>query len=627
MGAPVRRGRGAARAAVVAGAVSIALLALAPAALAHPLGNSTVNQYSGLRIGTDRVVVDHVLDQAEVPTLQTLIALTGHATTAGQLTNAQTDAFRRDTCARRAAALTLTVDGAAAPLAVDTAALEFPPGQGGLSTLRLTCSLSARADLRSGEHTLAFSTANDEGRLGWREITAVGDRTTLIDSPVRDASISERLRRYPADLLSSPSDQRSVTLQVRPGGAAAPAIAGDRQFGIPLRGVDVVTGRFERLVSGRFTLAVGVLGLLLSVVLGALHALSPGHGKTIMAAFLVGQRGRWKQVGVIGLTVTVTHTLGVLVLGIVLAASVTVAPQKLYPLLGAVSGLLVVGLGLGLLRTRWRSGRALVAGAHRHDDEPGTTPAAVGRGAAHFDDHDHDHDHDHAHDHGHGHDHGHDHDHGPDHDHGHAPGHDHDHAPGHDHDHAPDHAGTDRELIAAGTVAPRVGAVAPSYRQARGPAKVQPSELGPDVTVTGTADTTVIRHRHGARVHTHVVPVVTADGRVRMPSLIGMGLADGLVPSPSALVVLLGAIALGRAWFGVVLVLGYGVGMAVTLVAVGLLLGRLRGRLERGARSASPRAVAVRRALALLPVATSFVIIGVGAYLAVKGLVALRDAS
>lgn len=595
----MRRGRGAARAAVVAGAVSIALLALAPAALAHPLGNSTVNQYSGLRIGTDRVVVDHVLDQAEVPTLQTLIALTGHATTAGQLTNAQTDAFRRDTCARRAAALTLTVDGAAAPLAVDTAALEFPPGQGGLSTLRLTCSLSARADLRSGEHTLAFSTANDEGRLGWREITAVGDRTTLIDSPVRDASISERLRRYPADLLRSPSDQRSVTLQVRPGGAAAPAIAGDRQFGIPLRGVDVVTGRFERLVSGRFTLAVGVLGLLLSVVLGALHALSPGHGKTIMAAFLVGQRGRWKQVGVIGLTVTVTHTLGVLVLGIVLSASVTVAPQKLYPLLGAVSGLLVVGLGLGLLRTRWRSGRALVAGAHRHDDEPGTTPAAVGREAAHFDDHDHDHDHGH----GHGHDHG------------------------HDHDHAPDHAGTDREPIAAGTGAPRVGGVAPSYRQARGPTKVQRSELGPDVTVTGTADTTVIRHRHGARVHTHVVPVVTADGRVRMPSLIGMGLADGLVPSPSALVVLLGAIALGRAWFGVLLVLGYGVGMAGTLVAVGLLLGRLRGRLERGARSASPRAVAVRRALALLPVATSFVIIGVGTYLAVKGFVALRDAA
>jgi len=609
----VRRGRGAARAAVVAGAVSVALLALAPAALAHPLGNSTVNQYSGLRIGTDRVVVDHVLDQAEVPTLQTLIALTGHATTAGQLTNAQTDAFRRDTCARRAAALTLTVDGAAAPLAVDTAALEFPPGQGGLSTLRLTCSLSARADLRSGEHTLAFSTANDEGRLGWREITAVGDRTTLIDSPVRDASISERLRRYPADLLRSPSDQRSVTLQVRPGGAAAPAIAGDRQFGIPLRGVDVVTGRFERLVSGRFTLAVGVLGLLLSVVLGALHALSPGHGKTIMAAFLVGQRGRWKQVGVIGLTVTVTHTLGVLVLGIVLSASVTVAPQKLYPLLGAVSGLLVVGLGLGLLRTRWRSGRALVAGAHRHDDEPGTTPAAVGRGAAHFDDHDHDHGHAHDHDHDHGHGHGHDH------------GHDHDHAP--DHGHAPDHAGTDREPIAAGTGAPRVGGVAPSYRQARGPTKVQRSELGPDVTVTGTADTTVIRHRHGARVHTHVVPVVTADGRVRMPSLIGMGLADGLVPSPSALVVLLGAIALGRAWFGVLLVLGYGVGMAGTLVAVGLLLGRLRGRLERGARSASPRAVAVRRALALLPVVTSFVIIGVGAYLAVKGFVALRDAA
>lgn len=60
-----------------------------------------------------------------------------------------------------------------------------------------------------------------------------------------------------------------------------------------------------------------------------------------------------------------------------------------------------------------------------------------------------------------------------------------------------------------------------------------------------------------------------------------MGFAGGLVPSPSALVVLLGAIALGRAWFGVLVIAAYGIGMALTLVIAGLLLARLRDRLER----------------------------------------------
>lgn len=554
------------RGALVAAAAAALLAGSAVAASAHPLGNATVNQYSGLRLGEDRIVVDHVLDEAELPTLQTIQSISGGGTLAAAVTPAQRDGYRARTCASRAGRLTLTVDGRAVPLTVDSSMLGFLPGVAGLSTLRLTCTLSAPASLGSGDHDVSLRTANDEGNLGWREMTAVGDHTTLTSSSVPTTSLSDRLRAYPASLLSSPDDTRSADLRVRPGGPAATPLGGEKPFlGVQTRGIDVLSRRFQGLVAGKFTLAAALLALLLSLVLGGAHALSPGHGKTIMAAFLVGQRGRWKQVGIIGVTVTVTHTIGVLILGLILYATSTAIGPSLYPLLGVLSGVLVIGLGLGLLRTRYRAGRALVAAGHRHD---GDEVVVHGAAAA---------EHDHGHDHLHG---------------------DHDHAHG-------------------GLPGPRGGGTALATAPApAAPAAVAVTEqVEPDVTVTRTDEGTVIRHRHGARVHTHVVPTITADGRVRMPSLVGMGLADGLVPSPSALVVLLSALALGRAWFGVLLVVGYGLGMAITLVGVGLLLGRFRGRLERADR--------VRGAMAVLPVLTSVVIVGVGCYLAGRGLLQL----
>jgi len=569
------------RGALVAAAATALLAASAMAASAHPLGNATVNQYSGLRLGEDRIVVDHVLDEAELPTLQTIQSISGGGTLAAAVTPAERDSYRTRTCASRAGRLTLTVDGRAVPLTVDSSMLGFLPGVAGLSTLRLTCTLSAPASLGSGDHDVSLRTANDEGNLGWREMTAVGDHTTLTSSSVPTTSLSDRLRAYPANLLSSPDDTRSADLRVRPGGPAATPLGGEKPFlGVQTRGIDVLSRKFQGLVAGKFTLAAALLALLLSLVLGGAHALSPGHGKTIMAAFLVGQRGRWKQVGIIGVTVTVTHTIGVLILGLILYATSTAIGPSLYPLLGVLSGVLVIGLGLGLLRTRYRAGRALVAAGHRHD---GDEVVVHGAAAA-------DHDHDHAHGHGHDHPHG-----------------DRDH--GHDHPHE-DHAH-------GGLPGPRGGGTALATAPApTAPAAVAVTEqVEPDVTVTRTDEGTVIRHRHGARVHTHVVPTITADGRVRMPSLVGMGLADGLVPSPSALVVLLSALALGRAWFGVLLVVGYGVGMAITLIGVGLLLGRFRGRLERADR--------VRGAMAVLPVLTSVVIVGVGCYLAGRGLLQL----
>src|SRR5207244_12909072 len=120
-------------------------------------------------------------------------------------------------------------------------------------------------------------------------------------------------------------------------------------------------------------------------------------------------------------------------------------------------------------------------------------------------------------------------------------------------------------------------------------------------------------HHHGGHTHSH--PPV--DATMGWRSLVAMGFAGGLVPSPSALVVLLGAIALGRAWFGLVLVVAYGLGMAGALTAAGLLLVRARGFLDRRAGRGEGRLLALTR---LLPTATSALIVVVGLVLASRGL-------
>jgi ABC-type nickel/cobalt efflux system permease component RcnA len=244
--------------------------------------------------------------------------------------------------------------------------------------------------------------------------------------------------------------------------------------------VDRATAAFTSLVGERSGSAwFAVVAILLAVVLGGAHALAPGHGKTVMAAYLVGLRGTLRQAMTIGATVTITHTAGVLLLGLVLSTTRAVASERVYPWLGLASGLLLAAVGVGLLARAARSR-------------------------------------------------GHDHPHGPEHPHPHDPG-------------------------------PPLG-------------------------------------RRG---------------------LVALGLAGGLVPSPSAVVVLLGGIALGRAWLGVALVLAYGLGMAATLTGVGLLLARLRTRMDRRLRL--PAGTLPARLGRLLPAATASVIVLVGLGIAAQG--------
>src|SRR5690606_29392153 len=209
-------------------------------------------------------------------------------------------------------------------------------------------------------------------------------------SDVPTASLSRELTRYPEKLLSSPADTRTATLRIRPGGPALAEEKADAPASAVLpRGADRWTRALDELVARRdLTVGFAALALLIAVVLGAMHALAPGHGKTLMAATAAarGGRARLRDVLPMAASVTVTHTLGVVALGLLVAGGSAAAPSVV-AWLGVASGVLVTVAGATLLR------RAL-----RHRD---------GR---------------HPHAHGHSHGHHHSHEHSPDHEH--SPGHD-----------------------------------------------------------------------------------------------------------------------------------------------------------------------------------------------------------
>ncbi len=205
-----------------------------------------------------------------------------------------------------------------------------------------------------------------------------------------ESSPSARLTRYPEDRLASPPDTRAASLRVRPGGPAAdgPDEADTPASAILPRGADRWTRALDDLVARRdLTVGFAALALLLAVVLGAMHALAPGHGKTLMAATAAarGGRARMRDVLPMAASVTVTHTLGVVALGLLVSAGSAAAPSVV-AWLGVASGVLVTLAGAQLVR------RALRRRGHPTHPHP----------------HEHEHAPDHGHEHEHGHGHAHD---------------------------------------------------------------------------------------------------------------------------------------------------------------------------------------------------------------------------
>jgi nickel/cobalt transporter (NicO) family protein len=471
----------------------------APGASAHPLGNLTKNTATTVLVSPDGVAISAVLDLAEIPALQATQTIDERSgsdpsgSDPNSIAPAARSRYAQSTCVELAAGLHLIVNGAPVALRVASTDLTFPPGQGGLFTLRLTCALEAPASITAATG-VSISDTNLVGSIGWREITVIGNRT-VIDGAVSRVSTSATLTQYPS---GSPKRTLSATFTATPGGvpAVVAPVAVSGATTAQRRGSDGLTARFSDLLAERqLTWSLAGLCALIAFALGAIHSLAPGHGKTMMAAAVVSRRGTVRQVVTIGATVAATHTTGVLALGSAIWLSQSVAPDDVLPWLTVASGALVIAVGVALAVRR-------------------LTSATTG----------------HAHS---GHTHG-----------SHAHG----------------------------------------------------------------------RHTHGGDTHASD-HMHDTDRPIETRWVVLMGLAGGLVPTPSALVVLLGATALGRAWFGVVLVAIYGVGMAATLLVAGVLAVRVRAWLEQRWFGATW----FERAMRIAPVVTSGALILGGTLIVTRG--------
>ncbi|MCB9098827.1 MAG: sulfite exporter TauE/SafE family protein [Anaerolineales bacterium] len=508
---------------------------LPAAALAHPLGNFTINRYSRLSLDAQQIRLRYVVDLAEIPTFQIKPQL--DANNDGHISPTERDRFLEGQLSTWLDHIRLQVDGQALPLAVVAQSLQVQPGQGGLETLRLETDLIAPLSPQKRPWQVEYEDNNYAGRLGWQEIVVQpASGVSLLDSSAPTVDISDELRRYPQDLLQSPPADSRATFRFEPGAPTASAAWPSSLLAAPAP----VSPQFDHFAA-LITVPTPGLGVLLLALLaafgwGAAHALTPGHGKTIVAAYLIGSRGTVQQAVFLGLTTTVTHTAGVFVLGLLtLFASRFILPEQLYPWLGVVSGLLVVGIGLSLVRHRLMSYFLGPATPHHH----------------HHPDHAHDHPHQADDDPNHAH-HAH-----PHLDHHHHPA-DHVHPDPDQADHPHDHA----------------------------------------------------HHTHSSpHSHSHLPPET-----ITWRNLLALGISGGLIPCPSALVVMLSAIALQRIGFGLLLVITFSLGLAGVLTMIGVLWVQAAHLFERFSQKSRwfERLPGQKRWLQLVPAASALFITLVG---------------
>ncbi len=496
-------------------ALGIALLALYPAreVSAHPLGNFTTNHFVRIEVEDSRLRIRYVVDMAEIPAFQQSQEMDGNSD--GTLSDAERDDYLRRTTKGYAAGLVLTVDGMRVPIEVASKSLTMPPGAGGLKTLRVECDLIGAmpaSDGASASRRIRFEDTNHRERSGWRELVVVpASGMTIFDSSAYGNAVTDEIKKYPEDMLTAPLNERSAELSfargiVAPQGSTPLMARNGRPASTPARDY------FAELIAvPELTPGVALLGLLIAAALGSVHALSPGHGKTVVGAYLVGSRGTPRHAAFLGLTVTITHTAGVIALGVVtLFLSQYIVPERLFPILSLISGAIVMFIGLSLFVQRLR--------------------AAFG----------------------------------------YAP-HDHHHHHGDNHSHA----------------------------------HTQHSHAHDDSSLT---------HTHGGSTHTHLPP--GADGSpVTWGRLLALGISGGLLPCPSALVVMLSAIALQRVGYGLILVVAFSIGLAATLTGIGLAF-VYAGRWMKSSTGNFFSGHLIR----VLPILSALVISGIGAVLCYESL-------
>ena len=459
--------------------LGLAALAGPAAALAHPLGNFTVNRYSRVQPSGDRIYVLYVLDLAEISTFRE------------RAEARDGERYATTTATRIGRGLRLTVDGKPQPLELIRRRIAFPPGASGLRTTRLQIVFRSPKIDAEGPLLLRYVDTNYAGRIGWQEIVvrpAGGASVRTASVPAK--SISSELLAYPEDLLKSAPEVTSATARFEPGIGAGPTptllSASELAGRVAVRDTDD-EGFAKLIAEDELTLSFVLLSLLGALFWGAAHAFSPGHGKAIVAGYLIGTRGRPRDAVLLGLIVTATHTAGVFALGgVTLLLSKFILPEQLYPWLNLVAALLVLGVGLTILRWRYR----------------------VWRGGAPL---------------------------GADHSHGHG----HSHAQGHSHS------------------------------------------------------------------HSH-------DGGEGRKGLLGIGISAGIIPCPTALVVLLAAISLQRVGYGLILIVAFSIGLAASVTGIGLIAVTARRTFNRMSLDGP-----VIRAL---PAISAVAVLGLGAVMTLRAL-------
>ena len=354
--------------------VGVAGAPAAPAA-AHPLGNFTVNLYSGIEVMPQRFEVEYVLDMAEIPTFREKRVIDTDGD--GKLSAWERAAWGDRTARELAGGIFLSVNGRRTHVKLVSDSMRLLPGQGGLEVIRLEATYAAAAP-ESGR--LEYRDGNFVDRLGWREIIAVGvDGRMVRDSSVPARSVSDGLRSYPEDLLSSPLEVTWASLAFGPGTQDPRGPAGVESSVRPGEGGAFVSLIARPSVSG----AVVVLSLLIAFGLGVLHALAPGHGKMLVASYLAGGGGTVGQAIGVGAAVSAMHTASVLGVGLlVLWVQSAVEPERAYPWLGLTAGVVAMALGVGLLRARLRSPHTHGDDAHPHAHEAPAPPPLSRKGLA-----------------------------------------------------------------------------------------------------------------------------------------------------------------------------------------------------------------------------------------------------
>lgn len=388
------------------------------------MGNFSVNHYSKIILESDRIRVDYFIDLAEIPTYQELQQASISAT-AIDPNSAAVINYMSARGAELGRGLTLDVAGKPTPLRLISSGVIFPPGAGGLPTMKMgfvyEAPYSSTPSSLDRQHlSLQYTDNNYPGHSGWKEVVALASAGSLLQSSVPATDRSGELSNYPTDLLRSPPQVLDAFLVATL--APFPAIASIEQpartmpplanpsraravLVSPTSGPDgiapkknltppVVTSsestqtaststamhleanrqltprsRFTELIQTEHLSAWFLFtAALIAICLGGLHALEPGHGKTIVAAYLVGSKGTARHAVLLGIIVTTSHTAGVFALGaITLYASRYIVPEQLYPWLGALSGMTITGLGCYMLLRR------LTGTATDHSHAPGSS--------------------------------------------------------------------------------------------------------------------------------------------------------------------------------------------------------------------------------------------------------------